>query len=104
MRPIWKLLGWTVVGALAALYLVLLTTGPRGLPALEKNQQRIAEMRQQAAELIRDNDRRRQRIRLLREDRDELDLKIRERLRLRKPGTAELFYPDAPVEGSPRKP
>lgn len=104
MRPIWKLLGWTVVTALAGLYLVLLATGPRGLPALRQKQQLIAEKRRQLAELMRDIEHRRERVRLLRENPEELDLKIRERLKLRKPGTADLFYPDAPAASAPKRP
>lgn len=104
MRPIWKLLGLSVVVAGAAAYLVLLTTGPRGLPALRKKWQQISDLRQQKAELTRNVERRRERVRLLQADRDELELRIRERLKLRKPGTADLFYPDAPAAGSPKRP
>lgn len=104
MRPVWKLLGWTVVTALAVAYVVLLVTGPRGLPALRQKQQLIAEKHRQVAELTRDIERRSERVRLLRENPEELDLKIRERLKLRKPGTADLFYPDAPAASAPKRP
>jgi len=100
MRPVWKLLGWTVVVALAALYLVLLATGPRGLPALRDKQQRISELQRDKARLARDVELRRERIRLLRSDPEELELKLRERFRLRRPGTVDLFYPDSETGGA----
>lgn len=104
MRPLWKLLGLTAVTAGAALYLLLLTTSPRGLPALKKKRQQISEMSQQRIELIRDVERRRERVERLRKDREQLELKIRERLKLRKPGTADLFYPDGAASSAPKRP
>ena len=103
MRPLWKLLGWTVVVALSALYLVLLATDPRGLPALREKQQRISELQRFKAGLVRQREERRERVRLLREDQEELELKLRKRFRLRKPGTVDLFYPDSEATG-PGKP
>lgn len=102
MTHFWKKLGWLAVISLLGVYIVLLSTGPRGLPALRRKQQQILEMRKQVADLVRDNERRRERIRLLKEDRDEQELRIRERLRLRKPGTADLYYPGSPAPEAPR--
>lgn len=102
MKPFWKKLGWLAVISMLGVYIVLLSTGPRGLPALRRKQQQILEMRQQVADLVRDNERRRERIRLLKGDRDEQELRIRERLRLRKPGTADLYYPGHPAPESPK--
>lgn len=103
MTHLWKKLGWLAVLSLLAAYVVLLATGPRGLPALRRKQEQIVRMRGQVADLVRDNERRRERIRRLKEDRDELELRIRERLRLRKPGTADLYYPGVPTP-DPAKP
>jgi cell division protein FtsB len=104
MRSLWKKLGWLAVFSMLAVYIVLVSTGPRGLPALRQKQQQIFEMRQHVADLVRENERRRERIRLLQEDREEQELRIRERLRLRKPGTADLYYPETPGPAESPKP
>jgi cell division protein FtsB len=102
MKSLWKKLGWLALISLLGVYVVLLATGPRGFSALRRKQQQILEMRQRVADLVRDNQRRRERIRLLKEDRDEQDLRLRERLRLRKPGTADLYYPGPPGPETPK--
>lgn len=88
-----------VVGVLAAatvcgVYLVLAFRSPLGLPMLHNRWQEVRDMQLQNAELKRDVEMRRDRIRRLEENAAEQELEIRKQLKMLKPGETTFILPE----------
>ncbi len=84
------------VGALVlCAYGIAALRGPNGLSALAEKRQQIQVLQEQNASLKADNERKRERIELLKNDRATQDLEIRQRLKLVKPGETQFIVPDA---------
>ena len=77
---------YAVAFLLVAAYAVVTFRGPKGVHALVEKQSQIQEQEKRNAELTRDLDRERERIRRLKDNPSEQDLEIRERLKLVRPG------------------
>ena len=77
---------YVVVFILAAAYALIALRGPKGVHALIEKQAQIQEMERRNAELTRDIERQRERIKRLADNPAEQDLEIRERLKLVHPG------------------
>ncbi|MDZ4797479.1 MAG: septum formation initiator family protein [Bryobacteraceae bacterium] len=96
-----------IVGALVlCAYGIAALRGPNGLNALSEKRHQIQMLQEQNASLKADNDRKRERIELLRNDRATQDLEIRQRLKLVKPGETQFIVPDggAAATTEPAKP
>lgn len=74
---------------------VVALRGPNGLQALSEKRHQIQVLQDQNATIRADNDRKRERIELLKHDRATQDLEIRQRLKLVKPGETQFIVPDA---------
>jgi cell division protein FtsB len=84
-----------VLGALViCAYGIAALRGPNGLTALSEKRHQIQVLQEQNASLKADNDRKRERIELLKNDRATQDLEIRQRLKLVKPGETQFIVPD----------
>jgi cell division protein FtsB len=70
----------------AAAYAIVTLSGPRGVHALVEKQGQIQEMERRNAELTRDLERERERIKRLTDSATDQDLEIRQRLKLVRPG------------------
>ena len=77
---------YAIVFILVAGYAAITLRGPKGFHALLEKQAQIQEQEKRNAELTRDLERERERIKRLAENPAEQDLEIRERLKLVHPG------------------
>jgi cell division protein FtsB len=79
--------------------------GPQGVEALIEKRREIRELQERNAKSAREIDRRRERIRRLKESSSEQDMEIRKQLKLLRPGETTFILPDAPKDpGKPEKP
>jgi cell division protein FtsB len=85
-----------IVFLLVATYAVVTLRGPKGVHALVEKQAQIQEMERRNAEMARDIERERERIKRLTDNPAEQDLEIRERLKLVHPG--EKVYITGPTK------
>lgn len=85
-----------VLGAIVCgVYLLLSLRGPMGIPALQGKLQEIREMQEHNANLKRDVDIRRDRIRRLEENAAEQELEIRKQLKMLRQGETSFILPEA---------
>ncbi len=92
VRRVLILIAFAVVGAygLAAL------RGPEGLPALREKWDEIRQLEEENANLQRENDYRRDRIKKLESSPSEQELEIRKKLKLLRPGETSFILPEQP--------
>ena len=93
MAAAWRTIAYTGVLFVAAGYAWFTLTGPEGVQALREKRQAITTLQQENSLLRQEIDRRRFRIRKLKDNRDEQDLEIRRRLKLIRPGETYLLLP-----------
>jgi cell division protein FtsB len=79
-------------------YAVLALRGPQGIPALMEKRHEIRELEEQNATLARENQRKKERIDLLKHSPEQQELEIRKQLKLLKPGETSFILPG----GGPR--
>jgi cell division protein FtsB len=96
VRRVLILIAFAVVGAygLAAL------RGPQGLPALREKWDEIRQLEEENANLQRENDYRRDRIKKLENSPSEQELEIRKKLKLLRPGETSFILPEQPKPAS----
>ncbi|HET8547510.1 MAG TPA: septum formation initiator family protein [Bryobacteraceae bacterium] len=73
---------------------LLALRGPQGLPVLLEKRQQIRELQEKNADLQREIQTRRVRLERLRNNPDEQQLEIRERLKMLKPGEVRYIVPE----------
>jgi len=86
---------------LAAVYLVVTLTGPKGVAALVEKRRLIQAMEKRNAEIARDIETRQQRIERLRNDRGEQERVIEERFGYVHPGEKVYKLPGSATGGQP---
>jgi cell division protein FtsB len=79
-------IAYAIAFILVAAYAIVTLRGAKGVHALVEKQAQIQEQEKRNAELARDLERERERIRRLKDSAAEQDLEIRERLKLVRPG------------------
>ena len=79
-------IAYAIAFILVAAYAIFTLRGPKGVHALVEKQAQIQEQEKRNAELARDLEHERERIRRLKDSPAEQDLEIRERLKLVRPG------------------
>jgi len=94
VRSSFAKLGYALAVLIAAGYALVTLQGPQGVPALIQKQQEIKAREKENAELARDIEERRERIKRLREDESEQELEIRQRLKLVRPGEKVFILQD----------
>jgi cell division protein FtsB len=99
VRSSFAKLGYALAVLVAAGY--ALVTLQQGVPALIQKQQEIRAREKENADLAREIETRRERIKRLREDESEQELEVRERLKLVRPGE-KVFILQDPI--APKKP
>ena len=92
--PLLRKLGYAGLFGMLGVYAYMMATGPRGIPVLFERQQQIEVLEQRNAELLRENERRRNRIRQLENDRETQQLEILKRLNKKLPGTQPFYLSD----------
>lgn len=84
-----------VVGVIGV-YGYLVLRGPQGLPALREKWREIRTLEEDNANLQRENQYRRDRIKKLEENPSAQELEIRKKLKLVRPGETSFILPDQP--------
>ena len=84
-----------VVGVIAV-YGYLVLRGPQGIPALRGKWREIRTLEEDNANLQRENQYRRDRIKKLEENPSAQELEIRQKLKLVRPGETSFILPDSP--------
>lgn len=87
--------GYVVAFALFAAVLVTFVRGPQGLDALTEKRKEIRTLQEQNADLVRENEQKKTRIKRLADSQADQELEIRERLKLVRPGETSFILPDA---------
>jgi cell division protein FtsB len=90
VRAAWPLVALLGVGV----YVYATLRSPQGLSAVLEKQRQIRDLQQQNANLDRDIQQKRERIRKLKEDRNEQEMVIRERYHLLKEGETSFILQD----------
>jgi cell division protein FtsB len=72
-------------------------SGPQGLPALREKWDEIRQLEEDNANLQRENDYRRDRIKKLESSPSEQELEIRKKLKLLRPGETSFILPEQPA-------
>jgi cell division protein FtsB len=87
-----------IVFVLIGVYGYLSLRGPQGVPALMDKWQEIRRLEEENANLQRENDYRRDRIKKLQDSPSEQELEIRKQLKLLRPGETSFILPDQPKQ------
>lgn len=74
--------------------------GPQGVEALLDKHREIRALQEQNAVVAREIERRKERIRRLKESQSEQDMEIRKQLKLLRPGETTFILPDGPKDSS----
>jgi cell division protein FtsB len=92
VRRVLILVGFALIGA----YGLSELRGPQGLPALREKWNEIRQLEEENANLQRENDYRRDRIKKLESSPSEQELEIRKKLKLLRPGETSFILPEQP--------
>lgn len=95
-------LAYGVVAAFALTGIVFGVRGPQGFSTLFEKQREIQRLQEENANLIKDIQERRERIRRLKDDPSFQDEVIRRNLKRSKPGETTLIYPSTPAAENTR--
>jgi cell division protein FtsB len=87
-----------IVFALIGIYGLVELRGPQGLPALRDRWTEIRKLEEENANLQRENDYRRDRIKKLEGNVSEQELEIRKKLKLLRPGETSFILPEQPKQ------
>ena len=93
VRRVLILIAFALIGA----YGLYELRGPQGLPALREKWDEIRQLEEENANLQRENDYRRDRIKKLESSPSEQELEIRKKLKLLRPGETSFILPDQPA-------
>lgn len=111
-RPLFDQLRKTAIGKKGAVVLLAIViaygwiavSGPQGLPALLAKRREIRQLQEQNAEMTREIEHRRDRIRRLEDSPSEQEMEIRKQLKLLRPGETTFILPDAPKDSGTTAP
>jgi cell division protein FtsB len=92
VRRVLIVVAFAVIGA----YGLAKLRGPQGLPALREKWDEIRQLEEENANLQRENDYRRDRIKKLESSPSEQELEIRKKLKLLRPGETSFILPEQP--------
>jgi cell division protein FtsB len=91
---------FVAIFALAGAYGFVTLRGPQGIPGLRDKWSEIRKVEEENANLQRDNEYRRNRIKKLELSPAEQELEIRKKLKLLRPGETSFILPDQPKQDS----
>ena len=81
---------------LIGLYGYIALRGPQGIPALLEKRRTIRQLEEQNANLVHENEYKRNRIIKLKESTAEQEIEIRKKLHMLRPGETSFILPDQP--------
>ena len=88
----------SIAFALAGAYGFITLRGPQGIPGLRDKWREIGKVEEENANLQRENEYRRGRIKKLEQSPSEQELEIRKKLKLLRPGETSFILPDQPKQ------
>jgi cell division protein FtsB len=86
--------GIALLVLLAGAYGWMFLRGPQGLDTLIEKRREIRDLEERNANIKRENDRRKERIKRLEESRSEQEMEIRKQLKLQRPGETTFILPE----------
>lgn len=89
-----------MVLVLVAAYGCVALRGPQGVEALLAKHREMRALQERNAAAAREIERRKERIRRLKESQSEQDMEIRKQLKLLRPGETTFILPDGPKDGA----
>ncbi len=90
----------TLAAVVVAAYGWVALRGPQGVDALLAKHREIRALQEENAAAAREIDRRKERIRRLKESQSEQDMEIRKQLKLLRPGETTFILPDGAKDGA----
>lgn len=100
MNTIFRRLTYVIAFVIVGAYIVIALRGPQGIPTLLEKRQQIRAMEEQNANLLREIESQRKRIRKLSVSKAEQEEQIRKDYHLQHPGDVTLMLPDDQPSGS----
>ena len=100
MNAVFRRLTILTAFVLVCAYGYIALRGPQGIPALIEKRREIRALEEQNADLKRDIEYRRERIRRLKDSASEQEQEIRKRLHLLRPGETQFVLPEQPKQSS----
>ena len=101
MDSLARRLAFSIAFILLGVYGYLTLSGPQGIPALMAKRREIRQLEEENANLIRENELKRDRIRKLHEKPSEQDLEIRKKLKMLRENETEFILPNSPNLAKP---
>jgi cell division protein FtsB len=98
MSAILRRIAYLAAFAIVAAYGYVALRGPQGIPALLDKQREIRRLQEENANLQREIDLKRERIKKLHDSPAEQEIEIRKRLKLLRPGETSFILPDPPKQ------
>ena len=93
--------GLILAFAVVVVHGVVAVRGPQGIQALLDKHREIRQLEEHNAAIVRENERRKERIQRLQTSTSEQEMEIRKQLKLLRPGETTFILPEAPKENAP---
>jgi cell division protein FtsB len=93
-------IGYIIVFAVIGVYGYIALRGPQGIPALLEKRREIRDLEEQNANILRENQYRRERIHKLEDSPSEQEIEIRKKLHMLRQGETSFILPDQPKQES----
>src|ERR1700738_2830275 len=103
MNSVVRRIAFSTAFILLGVYGVYTLRGPRGIPALMEKRQEIRQLEEENANITRENERKKERIRKLQESASEQDLVIRKELRMLRKNETEFILPPSGKTAAPEQ-
>lgn len=101
MKSSYRRIAYSSAFVLLGVYGYFTLKGPQGIPALLEKRKLVRQLEEENANLARENDNKRERIRKLNESASQQEMEIREKLKKLRPGETEFILPEGPKQGGP---
>lgn len=93
MNNFYRRIIYSAAFALLGVYGYFTLRGPQGVPALLEKRKQVRQLEEENANLVRENDNKRERIRKLTESASQQEVEIRDKLKMLRPGETEFILP-----------
>src|SRR5436305_1022296 len=94
MNTLYRRIAYSAAVVLLGVYGYFTLKGPQGIPALMEKRRQVRLLEEENANLARENDLKRERIRKLNESAGQQEIEIREKLKKLRPGETEFILPE----------
>jgi len=101
MNPVVRRIAFTVAFALLGVYGYFTLTGPQGIPGVLEKRRQIRQLQEENANLVRETEIKKERIRKLTQSESEQGIEIRKKTDKVKEGDVEFMLPKQPQPEAP---